>query len=73
MLTPATVGGNQGMVCKNEVKVKDPTSHTVITIAPNKVYVIRNHRGKEIKIGLFISPRTSKYFRALLPYTYSCE
>uniref|UniRef100_A0A7C2VAW2 Chorismate-binding protein n=1 Tax=Ignisphaera aggregans TaxID=334771 RepID=A0A7C2VAW2_9CREN len=61
------------MVCKNVVKVKDPYSHLVVTIPPEKVFVIRNHRGKEIRIGLFRSPKTSQYFRALLSSAYNCE
>ncbi len=60
------------MVCRTPVKVKDPTSHLEMVIVPEKVYVLRNHRGKEIKIGLFVSPRTGKKFRALLPDAYQC-
>ena len=58
------------MPCRIPVKVKDPTSHLEVVIAPEKVYVIENHMGKRIKIGLFTSPRTGKKFRALLPDAY---
>jgi hypothetical protein len=61
------------MVCKNPVKVKDPYTHTEIVTVPEKVFVIRNHRGKEIKIGLFKSPKIMLYFRALLSNAYICE
>uniref|UniRef100_A0A7C4FDE6 Chorismate-binding protein n=1 Tax=Ignisphaera aggregans TaxID=334771 RepID=A0A7C4FDE6_9CREN len=60
------------MPCRTQVKVKDPTSHLDIVIAPEKVFVIRNSRGKIVKIGLFISPKTGRSFRALLPLTYEC-
>jgi hypothetical protein len=60
------------MPCRTQVKVKDPTSHLDITITPEKVFVIRNSRGKIVKIGLFISPKTGRSFRALLPLTYEC-
>jgi len=58
------------MPCRVPVKVKDPHSHLVEVIPPDKVFVIRNHRGKVIKIGLFTSPRTGRKFRALLPNAY---
>ena len=61
------------MVCKNAVNVRDPTQHVIVTIPPEKVYMIRNHRGKHIKIGLFTSPRTGQKFRALLPLNYTCQ
>ncbi|MEL9939906.1 MAG: chromatin protein Cren7 [Ignisphaera sp.] len=60
------------MPCSLQVKVKDPTSHLEVTLAPEKVYVIRNHMGKVIKIGLFKSPKTGQMFRALLPESYTC-
>ncbi len=62
------------MPCKTPVKVKDPTIHLEVIVIPEKVYVIRNHFGKEIKIGLFTSPKTGQKFRALLPDVYPiCE
>ena len=60
------------MPCSTSVKVKDPTTHLEIVTTPEKVFVIRN-RGKEIKIGLFTSPKTGLKFRALLPPTYPCQ
>ncbi|MCI4437192.1 MAG: chromatin protein Cren7 [Ignisphaera sp.] len=60
------------MPCSTSVKVKDPTTHLEIVATPEKVFVIRN-RGKEIKIGLFTSPKTGLKFRALLPPTYPCQ
>jgi len=61
------------MTCTTEVKVKDPTTHLEISIAPKKVYVIKNHRGNIIKIGIFVSPKTEQLFRALLPDSYTCQ
>lgn len=58
------------MACSAKVKVKDPYTHLEVELAPERVYVIENHMGKKIKIGLFRSPRTGKIFRALLPNTY---
>ncbi len=58
------------MPCKTPVKVKDPTIHLEFELVPEKVYIIKNHYGKTIKIGLFTSPKTGKKFRALLPDTY---
>ncbi len=58
------------MPCRTPVKVKDPTSHLEVEIVPEKVFVIENHMGKKIKIGLFTSPRTGRKFRALLPDAY---
>jgi hypothetical protein len=46
------------MPCKTQVKVKDPISHIEITLAPEKVYIIKNNKGKIVKIGLFKSPKT---------------
>jgi hypothetical protein len=60
------------MPCKTKVKVKDPTSHLEMVIAPEKVYVIKNSKGSTIKVGLFISPKTGHNFRALLPSEYEC-
>jgi|UniRef100_A0A7J2U188 hypothetical protein len=60
------------MPCKTQVKVKDPISHIEITLAPEKVYIIKNNKGKIVKIGLFKSPKTGHSFRALLPLTYEC-
>ncbi|MEM0026783.1 MAG: chromatin protein Cren7 [Ignisphaera sp.] len=60
------------MPCSLQVKVKDPTSHLEVILIPEKVYVIRNHTGKIIKIGLFKSPKTGQIFRALLPDNYIC-
>lgn len=61
------------MVCKNTVGLKDPIQHTVVTQAPEKVYMIRNHLGKYIKIGLFVNSKTGQKFRALLPSDYECQ
>ena len=58
------------MPCNQIVVVKDPTTHLEVELTPEKVYVIKNHRGKTVKIGLFVSPKTGKYFRALMPKDY---
>ncbi|MDK6028276.1 chromatin protein Cren7 [Ignisphaera sp. 4213-co] len=61
------------MPCTVQVKVKDPSTHLEIILAPEKVYIIRNHLGKTIKIGVFTSPKTGQKFRALLPNSYKCD
>uniref|UniRef100_A0A7J3QDX0 Chorismate-binding protein n=1 Tax=Ignisphaera aggregans TaxID=334771 RepID=A0A7J3QDX0_9CREN len=60
------------MVCRDIVSVKDPLQHITIKLAPEKIYVIRNHLGKSIKIGIFTSSKTGQKFRALLPSNYTC-
>ncbi|MCE4607911.1 MAG: chromatin protein Cren7 [Caldisphaeraceae archaeon] len=46
------------------VKVKDPTTGKEVSLAPIKVWTLAPKRGKGVKIGLFKSPETGKYFRA---------
>ena len=72
-LMPYPMKGVKPMQCRVPVKVKDPTIHLEVEVVPEKVYVIRNHMGKVIKIGLFTSPKTGKKFRALLPDAYPVE
>ncbi len=61
------------MACKNAVNVKDAIQHIVVALVPEKVYVIRNHLGKSIKIGLFVNTKTGRKFRAILPSNYPCQ
>lgn len=61
------------MACKNTVSLKDPIQHTIVIQVPEKVYIIRNHLGKCIKIGLFTNSKTGQKFRALLPSDYKCQ
>ncbi|RLG89370.1 MAG: chorismate-binding protein [Thermoprotei archaeon] len=60
------------MVCKTPVKVKDPTTGKEVEIAPEKVWVLAPKGRKGVKIGLFKSPETGKYFRAKVPDDYVC-
>ncbi|AFZ69800.1 MAG: chromatin protein Cren7 [Caldisphaera sp.] len=46
------------------VKVKDPTTGKEVTLTPIKVWTLAPKKGKGVKIGLFKSPETGKYFRA---------
>lgn len=60
------------MVCKSKVKVKDTTTGREVEIAPEKVWPLAPKGRKGVKIGLFKSPETGKYFRAKLPESYEC-
>ncbi|MCE4601974.1 MAG: chromatin protein Cren7 [Desulfurococcales archaeon] len=56
------------------VKVKDPTTGKEVKLSPIKVWELspktRKGKGKGVKIGLFKSPDTGKYFRAKVPDDY---
>ncbi len=52
------------------VKVKDPTTGKEVELAPVKVWVLAPRGRKGVKIGLFKSPDTGKYFRAKVPDDY---
>ncbi len=52
-----------------KVKVKDPTTGKEVELEPIKVWELtpKTRKGKGVKIGLFKSPETGKYFRAKVP------
>ncbi len=52
------------------VKVKDPTTGKEIELVPLKVWQLSPRTRKGVKIGLFKSPETGKYFRAKVPDDY---
>jgi hypothetical protein len=52
------------------VKVRDPTTGEEIEIAPIKVWELAPKSRKGVKIGLFKSPKTGKFFRAKVPDDY---
>ncbi len=53
-----------------KVKVRDPTSGQELEIEPIKVWKLAPKPRKGVKIGLFKSPITGKYFRAKVPEDY---
>ena len=58
------------MACEKPVSVRDPTTGKEIDIVPIKVWLLSPRGGKGVKIGLFKSPETGKYFRAKVPNDY---
>lgn len=56
--------------CTQPVKVHDPTSGEDVEIVPKKVWELAPKGRKGVKIGLFRSPVTGKYFRAKVPDEY---
>ena len=55
------------------VKVYDRTSDQILELSPKKVWILKGRNSSGIKIGLFKSPITGKYFRARLPDNYKNE
>ncbi len=55
---------------KKAVKVKDPTTGKEVELVPEKVWTLAPKGRKGVKIGLFKSPETGKYFRAKVPDNY---
>jgi len=55
---------------KKSVKVKDPTTGKEVELVPEKVWSLAPRGRKGVKIGLFKSPETGKYFRAKVPDNY---
>ena len=55
---------------KKTVKVKDPTTGKELELVPEKVWTLAPRGRKGVKIGLFKSPETGKYFRAKVPDSY---
>jgi len=55
---------------KKTVKVKDPTTGKEVDLVPEKVWTLAPRGRKGVKIGLFKSPETGKYFRAKVPDNY---
>ncbi|MDP8002911.1 MAG: chromatin protein Cren7 [Caldisphaera sp.] len=52
------------------VKVKDPSSGKEVELSPIKVWALAPKSRKGVKIGLFKSPETGKFFRAKVPDNY---
>ncbi|MEM0037684.1 MAG: chromatin protein Cren7 [Zestosphaera sp.] len=55
---------------KKPVKVKDSTTGKEVELVPEKVWALAPKGRKGVKIGLFKSPETGKYFRAKVPEDY---
>ncbi|MEM2021989.1 MAG: chromatin protein Cren7 [Zestosphaera sp.] len=55
---------------KKTVKVKDSTTGKEVELVPEKVWTLAPKGRKGVKIGLFKSPETGKYFRAKVPEGY---
>lgn len=55
---------------KKPVKVKDSTTGKEVELVPEKVWTLAPKGRKGVKIGLFKSPETGKYFRAKIPEDY---
>ena len=53
-----------------EVKVRDPTTGKEVTLAPIKVWTLSPRGRKGVKIGLFKSPDTGRFFRAKVPENF---
>ncbi len=52
------------------VKVRDPYTGKEVQLVPKKVWELKPKNRKGVKIGLFQSPGTGKYFRAKVPDNY---
>jgi len=52
------------------VKVRDPYTGKEVELVPKKVWELKPKNRKGVKIGLFQSPETGKYFRAKVPDDY---
>ncbi|MEZ0289526.1 MAG: chromatin protein Cren7 [Sulfolobales archaeon] len=59
------------MPCK-PIKIIDRTTGKEIEIAPIKVWSVGPKGRKAVKLGLFKSPETGRYFRAKVPDDYEC-
>jgi len=58
------------MLCEEPVKVRDPTTGEEVELVPIKVWLLAPQGRKGVKIGLFKSEKTGKYFRAKVPDEY---
>jgi len=56
-----------------DVRVKDPTTGKDVELAPIKVWTLAPKTRKGVKIGLFKSPETGKFFRAKVPDDYPAK
>ncbi|MCE4608131.1 MAG: chromatin protein Cren7 [Caldisphaeraceae archaeon] len=52
------------------VKVKDPSTGKEVELQPIKVWTLAPKSRKGVKIGLFKSPESGKFFRARVPENY---
>ncbi len=50
--------------------MRDPTTGQEVELEPIKVWSLAPKGRKGVKIGLFKSPTTGKYFRAKVPENY---
>lgn len=55
---------------RRKVQVLDKTTGKVVDLEPIKAWVLGPRDKVKIKIGIFKSPETGKYFRARLPDDY---
>jgi len=58
------------MPCEKPVKVRDPTTGREEELVPIRVWVLAPRGRKGVKIGLFKSPVTGRYFRTRVPDDY---
>ena len=56
--------------CTQPVRVRDSTTGEEVELVPIKVWVLAPRGRKGVKIGLFKSPKTGRYFRARVPDDY---
>ncbi|AEM39777.1 hypothetical protein Pyrfu_1924 [Pyrolobus fumarii 1A] len=56
--------------CTKPVRVRDSSTGEEVELVPIKVWVLAPRGRKGVKIGLFKSPKTGKYFRAKVPDDY---
>lgn len=59
------------MTCK-PVKVVDKTTGKELELVPIKVWTVGPKGRRAVKLGLFKSPETGRYFRAKVPDDYEC-
>ena len=57
-------------MCQEPIKVRDPTTGEEDELVPIKVWELAPRGRKGVKIGLFRSKKTGKYFRAKVPDEY---
>jgi len=58
------------MLCQEPVKVRNPATGEEEELVPIKVWILAPKGRKGVKIGLFKSRKTGKYFRAKVPDEY---
>ena len=72
-----TRGGERSSILagcgKTPVKVHDPTSGQTLELTPLRVWKLAPAARRGVKIALFRSPVTGRYFRAKVPDDYPIE